>query len=59
MIYEQFIPLCEKVWVTQIKKDYSCDLFMDNPFSDSKQFKEPQIIEEDEELKIILYEKIN
>lgn len=58
-IYEQFIPLCEKVWVTQIKKDYSCDLFMDNPFSDSKQFKEPQIIEEDEELKITLYEKIN
>lgn len=55
--YEQFIPLCEKVWVTQIKKDYSCDLFMDIDYS--KQFKEPQIIEEDEELKITLYEKIN
>ena len=56
-IYEQFIPLCEKVWVTQIKKDYSCDLIMEYPFKDSKQFKEPQIIEQDEELTIKLYEK--
>ena len=58
-IYEQYIPLCEKVWVTQIKKDYLCDLNIDYPLKDSKQFKEPQIIEEDEELKIILYEKNN
>lgn len=57
-IYEQFIPLCEKVWVTQIKKDYSCDLQFKYPFSDSKQFKEPELIEEDDELKINLYEKI-
>lgn len=56
-IYEQFIPLCEKVWVTQIKKDYSCDLIMNYPFRDSKQFKEPQIIEEDEELTIFMYDK--
>jgi dihydrofolate reductase len=56
-VYEQYIPLCEKIWVTQIKKDYACDLFMDNPFRDSKQFKEPQLIEEDEELKILLYDK--
>jgi dihydrofolate reductase len=55
-VYQQYIPLCEKVWITQIKKNYSCDLFMD--FDYSKQFKEPQIIEEDYELKIILYEKI-
>lgn len=56
-IYEQYIPLCQKVWVTQIKKDYECDLFLNYPFMDSKQFKEPQLIEDDEELKIILYEK--
>lgn len=56
-IYEQYIPLCKKVWITQIKKDYSCDLIFSYDYS--KQFKEPQIIEEDEELKITLYEKIN
>ena len=54
-IYEQYIPLCEKVWVTQIKKYYSCDLNMEIDYS--KQFKEPQLIEEDDELKICLYEK--
>ena len=51
-VYEQFIPLCEKVWVTQLKKDYDCDLFMNTYYS-----KEPSIIEEDDELQIILYEK--
>lgn len=55
-IYEQYITLCEKVWVTHIKKDYSCDLIFNYDYSN--QFKEPQVIEEDEELKIILYEKI-
>lgn len=55
-IYEQFIPLCERVWVTQIKKNYSCDLILNYPFRDSKQFKEPKIIEENDELKIFLYE---
>jgi len=54
-IYEKYIPLCEKVWVTQIKNDYSCDLDLNYDFL--KQFKEPKIIEEDEELKILLYEK--
>jgi dihydrofolate reductase len=54
-IYEQFIPLCDKVWVTQIKKDYFCDLFLHYDFSN--EFKEPQIIDEDHELKICLYEK--
>lgn len=56
-IYEQFIPLCERVWVTRIKKDYLCDLVFDYDYS--KQFKEPQIIEEDDELQILLYENIN
>ena len=52
-IYEQFIPLCEKVWVTEIKKDYSCDLHFEYDYS--TQFKELQIIEEDDEFKISLY----
>jgi len=54
-IYEQYIQLCEKVWVTQIKKDYSCDLEFN--YDLSKQFKEPQLIEEDDELKISFYER--
>jgi len=54
-IYEKFIPLCERVWFTQIKKDYSCDLFLNYDYS--KQFKE-EFIEEDDELKIVKYEKI-
>ena len=54
-IYEQYISLCEKVWVTQIKKDYDCDLIMDIDYS--KQFKEPQLIEEDEDLTIFMYDK--
>jgi len=54
-VYEQFIPLCNKVWVTRIKKNYSCDLELNYDYS--KQFKEPQIIEEDEELEIYLYER--
>jgi len=55
-IYEQFIPLCNKVWVTRIKKYYSCDLEFNYDYS--KQFKEPQIIEDDDELEIYLYEKL-
>lgn len=54
-IYEKFIPLCERVWVTNIKKEYSCDLFFSYDYS--KEFKEPELIEEDEELKIVKYEK--
>ena len=54
-IYEQFIPFCERVLVTRIKKDYSCDLFLDYDFS--KQFKEPEIIDDDDELTIYKYGK--
>jgi dihydrofolate reductase len=53
-IYEKFIPLCERIWVTQIKKDYSCDLFLEYDYS--KEFKE-ELVEEDDELKIVKYEK--
>jgi dihydrofolate reductase len=40
-IYEKYISLCDKVWLTTIKKDYSCDLFFNY----------------DDELKIIEYNK--
>jgi dihydrofolate reductase len=53
-IYEKFIPLCQRVWVTQIKKYYSCDLFLHYDYS--IQFNE-EVIEEDDELKITKYEK--
>lgn len=54
-IYEKFIPLCNIVWVTQIKKDYLCDLIFKYDYS--SEFKEPIIIEEDDELIIFKYEK--
>ena len=56
-IYDQYIPLCETIWVTNIKKDYSCDLIFKYDFS--KQFKEPEIINEDDELIIYKYETKN
>lgn len=54
-VYERFIPICDKVWVTIIKKDFNCDLKFNYNFS--RQFKEPKIIDEDQELQICLYEK--
>ena len=55
-VYEQYIPLCETVWVTKLKNNYSCDLVFDYDFS--KQFKEPEIVDEDYELTIYKYVKI-
>jgi dihydrofolate reductase len=54
-IYEQFIPLCDTVWVTTIKKDYSCDLIFN--YNYNKLFKD-ELVEEDDELKIIEWKKI-
>jgi dihydrofolate reductase len=45
-IYDQYIPLCDVVWVTRIKKCYSCDLFFD--YDIEKQYKEEQSWEDDE-----------
>jgi dihydrofolate reductase len=28
-IYEKYIPLCSKVWITQLKKNYDCDIIFD------------------------------
>ena len=51
-IYEHYIPLCEVVWLTRIKKNYSCDLIFDLDLE--KQFKEIKV-EEDDEIKISKY----
>jgi dihydrofolate reductase len=55
-IYEQFIPLCKTIWVTKIKKSFDCDLFLNYDYS--KQYKEPEIIDDDEELTIFKYLRI-
>lgn len=55
-IYEQFIPLCEKIWVTKIKNNYDCDLVFNYDYS--KKFNE-NTFHEDEELIITLYSKTN
>jgi dihydrofolate reductase len=54
-IYEKYIPLCSTVWVTTIKKDYSCDLFFNYEYY--QQFKD-ELVEEDDELKIVEWKKI-
>lgn len=51
-IYNKFIPLCNKIWVTKLKGDYNCDLFIDYDFS--KQFEE-KLYEENDELLILEY----
>jgi dihydrofolate reductase len=53
-IYEKCIPLCETVWVTQIKKDYNCNLILNYNFINYKE----DIYDEDYELKIIKYIKL-
>jgi dihydrofolate reductase len=52
-IYDAYFPLCETVWVTQIKKDYQCDLIIDYDFEN--QFKDREIVKDDEELVITKY----
>ena len=53
-IYEKYIPLCSTVWVTTIKQNYSCDLFFN--YECKQQFKD-ELVEEDDELKIIEWKK--
>jgi dihydrofolate reductase len=50
-IYDQFLPFCEKIWVTRFKKDYDCDLFFEFDFSNFSS----KICEETEELIITEY----
>ena len=54
-IYEQFIPLCEKVWATHIKYNYHCDLFM--TFDFSQQFTS-EVYDDNDELTILEYTKL-
>jgi dihydrofolate reductase len=51
IIYEQFIPLCNSVWVTRLKNDYNCDLFIDYDYSNHSS----EVYEEDDDLTIIKY----
>ena len=53
-IYEKYISLCSTVWVTTIKKNYSCDLFFNY---DYKQLFKDELVEEDDELKIVEWKK--
>jgi len=54
-IYENYIHLCENVWVTNFKKNFMCDLFLNYNFD--KQFK-AKFIDEDDEMLIVKYEKV-
>jgi dihydrofolate reductase len=54
-IYDQFIPLCQTIWVTQIKMDYKCDLFIDG---NHLRVLNGNVIEEDDELKIMEYTRL-
>lgn len=54
-IYEKYIPICKSIWVTYIKSDYECDLLCNVEF---KKVFEETVVEEDEELKIVEYVKL-
>ena len=61
-IYEKYIPLCETVWHTTIKRDWSCDLFFNYEYEKLFKAKLPlvkaELVEEDDELKIVEWKKI-
>jgi dihydrofolate reductase len=50
--YDYYIPLCETIWVTRIKKCFSCDLTFDILLENK--FKEI-FVEEDDEISISKY----
>jgi dihydrofolate reductase len=47
-IYEKYLDYCEVVWVTRIKKDYHCDLFLNYSFDDEHKYRKVVIYEDDE-----------
>lgn len=51
-IYEKFIPLCDKIWVTHIKTDYHCDLFIDYNYSNDY---DVEMHKDNDELTILEY----
>ena len=54
-IYDQYIHLCNTLWVTYIKRNYLCDLFFNYDYSEKYTEK---IIRDCDEFRIIKYEKI-
>jgi dihydrofolate reductase len=54
-IYEKYIPLCKKVWHTTIKENWSCNLFFNY---DYQILFKGELVEEDDELKIVEWKKI-
>ena len=55
-IYEKYIPLCDTIWVTNLKQEYECDLFFDYDYSKDYDM---ELYEETEELSIIRYKVSN
>ena len=51
-IYEKFISSCKYIWITNLKKDYSCDLFINYVYSNHFQ---REIIDDNEEFIIYKY----
>ena len=52
-IYNLFLTYCNKIWLTRIKTNYQCNLFLTNTLYLSRYTKE--YVYEDEELEIIKY----
>ena len=57
-IYENLIPSCHTIWLTQIKKNYDCDLFLKNEYNFNNKMMVTEI-DNDDELIIYKYEKYN
>jgi dihydrofolate reductase len=55
-IYEKFIPLCKYIWITHLKKDYFCDLFINYVYSNHFQ---KELIDENEEFIIYKYTNLS
>jgi dihydrofolate reductase len=55
-IYEKFIPFCKNIWITHLKKDYSCDLFINYDYSTNFQ---KELIDENEEFIIYKYTNLS
>jgi dihydrofolate reductase len=56
-IYEKLIPYCDTIWLTQIKKDYNCDLFLNNVYNFNNKMMVTEI-DNDDELVMYKYEQV-
>ena len=57
-IYDQYLSLTTKIWLTRIKKDYECTLIMDNLETILHNYKLSSVYIDNEELSITEYDKI-